>query len=120
MKKLILFLCICTLSFTLTAQTTPSDGAAKQRAAYLTQYLTDMLQLDENQQVQVQSIYGEYMQKLFDLVSQNNGNKDVFRDKKESLEKQRQSQIQEVLNAEQQTKFETFVAERQAIRKGTR
>jgi len=88
------------------------NNPADQRAKYLTDWLDNLLELNEQQENQVEQIYKAYMNDLFVVLSDKSNDKAVIRAKKDELEKQQQALIANVLVAEQVEKYNKMITQR--------
>jgi len=91
----------------LNAQSNPSID---KRAEYLTDWLSDMLDLESQQQNKVFTIYQGYLNNMLNMLETYRDNITELRNQKDVLEVEQQQSIGAVLNEEQLEKYQGIIS----------
>ena len=86
-------------------QPVKADQTAKQAAADWEKKVKDDLKLTDEQSVKYDAINKEYKEKMDAVMNDASLTKDVQKEKKMALKKEKQAKLMEFLSAEQQAKY---------------
>ena len=110
---------IFALSFTATAQPGPPPSP-EEMAERQTKHLTEKLELDENQKAKVHEINLTFAKKVQAMREEGKGHRETMQEKRESLHKERDAEMNEVLSDEQYKTLEKIKSDRPGPRHGKR
>lgn len=104
MKKFVFILLLALTSNLIFAQQ-GSPSSLDKRAEYLTDWLSDLLELKIEQKAKVLSVYKNYLQDMVTMLDKHTGNVTQLRNRKDELEQIQQNAIATVLNDAQLAKY---------------
>jgi len=104
MKKLVIILLLALSSNLIFAQQ-DNPSSLDKRAEYLTDWLSDLLELKIEQKAKVFSAYKDYLQDMVIMLDKHTGNITQLRNRKDELEQIQQNTIATVLNDAQLAKY---------------
>lgn len=107
MKKILILLTIVFATHLLNAQSNPSID---KRAAYLTDWLSDILDLESQQKNKIFTIYKSYMNTMVTVLETYRDNVAELRNQKDVLEVSQQQSISAVLNEKQLEKYNSIIS----------
>ena len=96
---------LATSAIAQNAEPAKADQTARQEAADWEKKVKDDLKLTDEQSVKYDAINKEYKEKMDAVMNDASLAKDVQKEKKMSLKKEKQAKLNEFLSAEQQAKY---------------
>lgn len=109
MKKIFVVLSIIFTSYFTIAQSNP---AIDKRAEYLTDWLSDMLDLKSQQKNKVFVVYQSYLNNMVNILENYRDNITELRNQKDVLEVEQQLSIGAILNEQQLEKYTGIISKR--------
>ncbi len=107
MKKFLLFLVITAM--VSTSALAQDQKNAKQDKTEWEKKVKDELKLNEEQTVKYDALNKEYDEKITALMNDASLSKDVQKEKKMALKKEKEARLMEFLTAEQQVKYKEII-----------
>lgn len=109
MKKIFIVIAIMFCTQLMMAQ---SNVALAKRATYLTDWLTDLLNLETQQKAEVFTVYQSYLNNMVDMLETYRDNISELRNQKDALEVEQQQSIGAILNEVQRKKYTHIISKR--------
>jgi len=109
MKKIFIAVAIILCTHLTMAQSNPSID---KRATHLTDWLTDVLDLESQQKTKVFTVYQRYLNDVFNTLEMYRDNITELRNQKDALEAEQQQSISAILNEVQFEKYARIISKR--------
>lgn len=109
MKKIFVVIAIMFCTQWMIAQ---NNVAVEKRATYLTDWLTDLLNLETQQKAKVFTVYQSYLNNMANMLDTYREDITKLRNQKDALEVEQQQSIRAILNKVQLEKYTHIISTR--------